>query len=153
MTPLEIYQGSDGAATKELYGKLEALGPLGLVAMNLFRACKCSDRAKVYRGGIRGKGSYRAMAYDRKAYSMEQLSKILTEHAEILSIGWGWKEDPKTLFDNRSSWVLYVDTTRGQCSFHSPTRGLGPAYPRDWDNQVGMTTQRVIDLATELLKR
>jgi|SRR5579871_1963971 len=152
MTPLEIYRGSDGEATKRLYAQLEAIGPMGQVALNLFRAAKCSERAKVYRGGIRGQGSYKGMAYDRKAWSMQCLCDILTQHAAELHLVWGWKEDPATVFGDQASHVLYVDTPHGQCSFHSPTRGKGPEYLGDWDGQRGMTTQRVIDFATALLK-
>jgi hypothetical protein len=43
-----IYHGSNGALTVDLYARLEALGPAGIVAMNLFRAAKASERAKVY---------------------------------------------------------------------------------------------------------
>jgi len=153
MTPMEIYLASDGEATKALYARLEAAGPIGLVAMNLFRACKCSERAKVYRGGQRGRGSYKSMAYDRKAWSMQNLAAILTTHGSALGMSWGWKEDPATLFGERASWVLYIETPHGQCSFHSPNRGAGPDYPGEWDQQRGMTVQRVIDFATAVLAR
>ncbi len=38
MTVLEIYDGSDGDATKGLYRELCELGAAGELAMNLFRA-------------------------------------------------------------------------------------------------------------------
>jgi hypothetical protein len=41
---------------------------------------------------------------------------------------YGWKQDTSTVFEDRPSWVLYVDLPQGQVSFHSPTRGLGPDY-------------------------
>src|SRR5262245_49999554 len=63
---LSIYSGSDGAASRALYDRLEACGPAGRLARDLFRAAKASERAKVYRGGERGRGSYKGMAYDRK---------------------------------------------------------------------------------------
>jgi hypothetical protein len=72
MMALEIYAGSDGEATKRLYAELEALGLVGVIAMNLFRACKASARAKVYRGG-----GYRGMAYDKKQWSIGQLVEAL----------------------------------------------------------------------------
>lgn len=152
MNVLEIYKGSNGDSTKALYGELEKRGAIGAVALNLFRACKCSERAKLYRGGIRGKGSFKSMAYDRKAWSMSLLCAILAAHGEELGITWGWKDDPNTVFGNESSWVLYVDSPHGQCSFHSPSRGNGPDYQGEWDGQRCMTTQRVIDFATALLK-
>ena len=73
---ISIYQGSNGEATKALYAQLESMGPHGVIAMNLFRACKCSERAKVYRG--RG---YRDEAYRRKQWSMDNLCEALTKHA------------------------------------------------------------------------
>lgn len=69
MNAADVYAGSDGELTKRYYSELETKGPIGLVAMNLFRAQKCSARAKVYRGGVRGRGSYKSMAYERKSWS------------------------------------------------------------------------------------
>lgn len=153
MTPLEIYKASDGTATKSLYDQLAKRGPVGEVALNLFRAQKCSERAKVYRGGISGKGSYRGMAYERKSWSMSNLTAILAKHAESLGIVWGWKEDKNTVFNNQCSWVLYVDVPRiGQVSFHSPNRGGGPAYLGEWDGIRGASVRRVIDFAAAVLE-
>src|ERR1700676_464322 len=59
-TILSIYAGSNGDATKALYASLEKRGPVGLIALNLFRACKASERAKIYRGR-----SYKGAAYDK----------------------------------------------------------------------------------------
>lgn len=130
MTPKEIYEGSDGDATKAMYGELQKRGPIGAVAMNLFRASKCSARAKVYRGG-NSKGRYRAQAYERKQWSMDNLCAILLENAEALGIRWGWKQDPDQEFHD---WVLYVDLPGvGQVSFHTSGRGKGPDYAGEWD--------------------
>jgi hypothetical protein len=60
-----------GEATKALYARLEACGVQGFLAVQLFRACKSSERAKVYRGGNR-QGSYRRQAYDRKQWSLRR---------------------------------------------------------------------------------
>lgn len=99
--------------------------------MNLFRAQKCSSRAKKYRGGIRGIGSFRSIAYDRKGWSIEELCKALAA-APNLGISFGWKKDPLM---PGAEWVLYVDLPEGQVSFHSVQRYLGPDYPGDWDKQ------------------
>lgn len=127
---LRIFEGSNGDDTKALYAQLEALGPAGVVALNVFRALKCSTRAKVYRGGIPGQGSFRSRAYDRKQWSMDNLCEILTAHGEALSIRWGWRQD---LSQEWHAWVLYLDLPTGQISFHTATRGRGPDYPGDWD--------------------
>lgn len=134
MTAREVFDGSDGEVTRKYYADLCGKGPIGIIAMNLFRAQKCSARAKVYRGGIRGQGSYKRMAYDRKAYSMSELCRTLAEHGAKLGFAYGWRTDPKTVFGERASWVLYVDIPdHGQASFHSPSRGVGPDYTADWD--------------------
>lgn len=134
MKAIEVYLGSDGDVTRRFYGELEKRGPIGTIAVNLFRAQKSSGLAKVYRGGIRGKASYKSMAYDRKAWAMQNLAKALGEHAGSLGIRYGWKSDPSTVFGERASWVLYVDLPRhGQVSFHSPARGEGRDYEGDWD--------------------
>jgi hypothetical protein len=78
---LRVYNGSDGDATKALFERLEAIGPVGIVAMNLFRASKNSARAKVYRGG-----GYRGKAYDRKSWAIDNLAKVLGEHGAALGL-------------------------------------------------------------------
>lgn len=136
----EVYNGSEGALTRAYYAALEQRGPAGIVAVNLFRAQKCSTRAKKYRGGVRGVGSYRGMAYDRKAWSMGNLCAALAEHGEALGIAYGWKRDPLAL---TNPWVLYVDLPNGQVSFHSPTRGEGSDYAGEWD-AMHASEQRIL---------
>lgn len=149
LTASIVFTESDGAITRQYYAELEKLGPVGIVAMNLFRAQKCSSRAKKYRGGIRGIGSYRGMAYDRKQYSLGELAKSLKEHGASLGITWGWKPDPEMPW---VPWVLYVDLPElGQVSFHSPTRGEGPDYPGDWDRQHA-SQERIIRFCEGVMK-
>jgi hypothetical protein len=127
-----VYSGSDRAATEFLYADLSSKGPAGVIALNLLRAQKCSSRAKVYRGGIPGKGSYKQMAYDRKQWSIDNLCIELAANAEPFGIKWGWKIDPEVVFGESPSYVLYVDIPPGQVSFHSPSRGDGPDYPGEF---------------------
>lgn len=128
ISALAVYLGSDGEFTKLYYA--------GIVALNLFRAQKCSARAKVYRGGIRGQGSFRGMAYDKKQWSMKCLCEQLEKSAGELGIVWGWKEDPiAEQSGDPNSWVLYVELPNGQVSFHSPSRGVGPDFAGEWDRQ------------------
>ena len=129
MKAIEVYAGSDGELTKRYYDELQQHGPIGEIAVNLFRAHKYSARAKVYRGGVRGKGSYKSMAYDRKNWSIGLLCKSLQEHGEVLGISFGWKKDPQQEYH---SWVMYVDLPGGQVSFHSAHRLDGPDYSGEW---------------------
>ena len=94
MTVHEIYIGSDGDATKALYERLATLGPAGVVALNLFRAVKCSTRAKKYSRRFKGE------AYDRKNWSLANLCQELAKSADALGIVWGWKIDPEQDFHN-----------------------------------------------------
>lgn len=126
MNVTAIYHGSDGKQTIALYQALEAVGPAGLVAMNLFRAQKCSARAKVY------SRRYKGEAYGRKQWSIANLVKVLAEHGPALGIGYGWKEDAAQPY---CPWVIYIDLPTGQCSFHSPIRLYGPDYPGEWRQQ------------------
>lgn len=142
---MKIYAGSDASATVALYTRLELLGISGKMAMNLFRAQKCSERAKVYRGS-NARGSYRQQAYDRKTWSMEQLCIILSEQSEL---SWGWKEDGGQEFHK---WVLYVDLPTGQVSFHTGTRGNGPDYAGEWDKSLHTSPSRIIRFCAEVLK-
>jgi hypothetical protein len=139
----EVFKSSDGELTKRYYAKLEACGPIGVVAVNLFRAQKCSTRAKAYRGGLRGVGSFRSMAYERKAWAMQNLCRVLVKHGGELGIPFGWKRDANTPLRGDASWILYIDLPQGQVSFHSPARYEGPEYPGDWD-KVHANCERVL---------
>jgi len=143
-----IYDGSDGEATKALYARLAAMGPAGELAVNLFRAQKSSSRAKVYRGGVRGRGSYKAMAYDKKGWAMSNLCAILAQHAPALGVRYGWQHDDHTA---GYAWILYVDISTGQVSFHSPSRGAGPDYVGRWDGVLGVSADRIVRWCEELL--
>lgn len=134
MRAIEIYEGSNGEATKALYDKLQTIGPLGIVAANLFRAQKASSRAKEYSRRFKG------TAYDKKNWSMGNLVDALLVHGGNLGIGFGWKLDPKASFHE---WVLYVELPNGQVSFHSAARGQGPDYAGDWDGS-GLSAQRIV---------
>ena len=89
MRAIEVFAGSDAEVTKSYYAILSKRGPAGLVAINLMRAQKCSSRAKLYRGGIRGVGSFRSMAYDTKNWAMSNLCEVLDNHGARLKISFG----------------------------------------------------------------
>jgi hypothetical protein len=132
MKAIEVFATSDGAVTRNYYSTLSAIGPVGIIAMNLIRAQKCSSRAKKYRGGIRGVGSYRSMAYDRKGWSLKLLASALVAHGSNLGITFGWAVDDNQTFNRH---VFYVDLPQGQVSFHSPERYEGPDYQGQWDGE------------------
>ena len=121
---LAVYDGSDGEATSALYRRLEALGPAGVIAMNIFRAHKSSARAKLY------SRRYKGAAYGKKDYSLGLLCSALGRHAEALGIRWGWAVDAKQEVHKH---VLYVDLPTGQVSFHTEHRLEGPDYTGEWD--------------------
>jgi hypothetical protein len=143
-----VYLGSNGDETKALYAELEAIGPAGFIAANLFRASKCSARAKVYRGGQRGKGSYRRMAYDRKQWAIDNLCDALAKHAAEIGPVWGWGDDPK---EPVHSAVLYIDLPQGQISFHTYPGSMGPKYKRPWDGVRGMSETRIVHYVAQVL--
>lgn len=136
---LATYNGSDGDRTKALYERLAERGPIGQIAVNLFRAQKASARAKVYRGGDNG-GRYRDQAYQRKQWAMNNLAAHLIEHAVAAGISWGWQEDAGQEYHK---WVLYIDLPTGQASFHTQSRGKGPDYAERWDGIRGETVARI----------
>jgi hypothetical protein len=149
LTASFVFSGRNGAITRQYYAELEKLGPVGMVAMNLFRAQKCSTRAKQYRGGIRGVGSYKSMTYDRKGWSLQQLCDTLVKHGDELGIRFGWGRDSAQTFN---SWVLYVDLPDiGQVSFHSPTRYAGPDYPGEWD-RAHASEERILRFCDGVMK-
>jgi hypothetical protein len=116
-----------------------------MVAANLFRAHKTSARAKVYRGGERGRGSYRRMAYERKNWALGNITSALND-GRLLT--YGWSEDPAQEFHR---WVLYVDLPTGQVSFHAPARGAGPDYQGKWDGSTDEGAGRICRWITQLL--
>ena len=142
---LRIYQGSDGEATKALYARLEACGQAGFIAVQLFRACKASERAKVYRGG-NSQSSYRRLAYDRKQWSLDNLCAALM--TETLGIAWGWGVDREQPVHCH---VLYIDLPTGQVSFHAGARSRGPDYPGQWDGMRGAGAGRVCSWVVRIL--
>lgn len=146
---IAVYNGSDGDATKALYARLEALGPAGFVACNVFRATKASERAKLYRGRQRGGGRYRDMAYERKQWAMDNLAQALTDRGDALGVSWGWATDPAQAFH---CFVLYIDLPTGQVSFHTATRGRGPDYGGQWDGARGAGPERICKWCARLFE-
>lgn len=138
---METYDGSDAERTRGLYAELEALGPTGVVAMNLFRAQKASERAKAYRG--RG---HKGAAYDKKQWSMSNLCDVLSAHD--VGLQWGWGLDPVQAVHRN---VLYVNLPTGQVSFHSEWRSRGPDYPGLWDGKREASADRIVRWVTLLL--
>lgn len=127
MTAIEVFKQRNGDVTRAYYAELNKLGPLGELAVALFRAQKRSTAAKSYRGG-----GYRHAAYDVKNWSLSEVCRILTQYPSALPFPWGWQQDPKT---PGFEWVLYVELPTGQCSFHSAERLGGPDFAGVWDGQ------------------
>lgn len=138
-----VFDGSDAGATRSLYAELEAIGPAGKLAANLLRAQKASTRAKLY-----NRGSYRAMAYDRKQWAIGQVASVLQEFPD-LGIAWGWKRDPSCFVP----WVFYVELPPGQVSFHCYQRGEGEDFAGEWDGVNGASPSRIIKFAALVLSR
>lgn len=135
-----VFYQNDGEVTKRYYAELGARGPMGEIAVALFRAQKRSSRAKDYK-----RGKFRRAAYDVKSWSMGELCRLLAKYGEALGFKWGWQADPNVVFGNTPSWVLYVDLPgHEQVSFHSPDRMSGPDYLGKWDGVRGASEGRVI---------
>lgn len=146
---LRIYQGSNGEATRMLYRDLEGFGPMGVIAVNLFRACKCSERAKSYRPGP----GYRTEAYARKDWSIQNLAQALAaDDAHGLTFGWGLDEALCERGDPHHH-VLYIDLPTGQVSFHNGARYAGPDYAGAWDGATGVAADRICRFVAQLFKR
>lgn len=133
---MAVYLGDDGEATKRLYMRLHEYGAAGFIAVNLFRALKCSERAKLYRGH-----AYKSAAYDRKQWSINNLAKALQTHATSLGIVWGWREDHEQRKHNQAIYIDLPDI--GQVSFHTAHRSDGPEHPTGWSGERGQGPTRV----------
>ncbi len=139
---VEIYRASNAASTKSLYLLLRECGAEGLLAIELLRASKSSERAKVYRGSAGARGSYRSLAYERKQTAMNDLCRMLST---ACLFGWGWG-----IYDAQPvhRHVLYADLPTGQVSFHT---GDGPDYGKSWDGMPGQSAPRICAWAAQLL--
>lgn len=131
---LAVYNGSSGEATRELYARLGAMPPRGPIAMNLMRACKASERAKVYSRRFAG------AAYDKKDWSIAELCRAMVAGDDAVPC-WGWGRDERAInFEN----VLYINVPgSGQVSFHTALRRDGPDYPGGWDGAKGTAVLRI----------
>jgi hypothetical protein len=144
-----IYQGSNGEATKMLYRDLEAYGPIGKIAVNLFRAAKCSERAKMYR---KGRG-YKTDAYARKDWSIKNLTAVLDAERDNHRFNWGWAIDEALQYRaDPHHHILYVDLPTGQISFHVGQRYDGPDFDGKWDGVRDVQAQRVCRFVAEVFK-
>lgn len=143
-----IYHGSNGDATRMLYRDLEQFGPMGVIATNLFRACKCSERAKAYRKGP----GHKTEAYARKDWSIQNLATALAaSDAHGLTWGWAIDDDLAARLDPHHH-ILYVDLPTGQVSFHNGQRYAGPDYAGAWDGQANVAAHRICRFVAELFK-
>lgn len=144
---LAVFNGSNSDHTKALYIELMALGAPGVVALNLFRACKASERAKDYRGR-----KFKVAAYEKKQWSMGLLCEALqAQPVDGISFGWGIDERMRAA-DAPHFHVLYVDTWCGQISFHTDVRGTGPAYTGQWDGVKDVSAKRACELVAQVLQ-
>lgn len=146
-----VYDGSDGGVTRGLYSDLEAIGPMGVIAMNLFRASKCSERAKSYRKGP----GHRTEAYRRKDWSIENLATALESQTAAggVSFAWGWGVDAELQAKlDPHHHILYVELPTGQASFHVGHRYAGPDFAGGWDGCAGVQADRICRFVVEVLK-
>lgn len=143
-----VYSASDGEATRRLYARLEQLGPKGAIAVNLFRACKCSERAKLYRKGP----GHKTAAYERKDWSIKNLAGILEAHGANLGIAFGWGVDEAMkISGDPHHHVIYVEIPgHGQVSFHNGMRYGGPDYAGKWDGARKTAPERICRWIAEL---
>jgi hypothetical protein len=145
---IRIYQGSNGDATKALYAELEQLGPIGLIGVNLFRACKCSERAKAYRKGP----GHKTAAYDRKDWSIGNLARALQAN-QVLGLKWGWALDEELRGrGDPHHHIIYIELPTGQVSFHTGQRHDGPDFAGQWDGARGVAPNRICRFVARLFK-
>ncbi len=142
-----VYYGSNGHVTQALYRELvERFGVEGDIAVNLFRACKTSERAKTYRVGP----GHRTESYSRKDWSIQNVTKLLEHHNQFV-FGWSIDQALRTRGDPNFH-ILYVDLPTGQVSFHNGHRYVGPDYLGQW-NYERKSSANVIRWIASLYER
>jgi hypothetical protein len=132
---MDVYKARDAGRTRDLYARLAAHPPRGIIGVNVLRAARNSEMAKSYR-----KGSATAAAYATKDWAIGELCSALIANPGVIA-AWGWGRDPKAVgFED----VFYLDLPgAGQISFHNSHRREGPTYLGTWDGRKGETTHRV----------
>ncbi len=146
MTAEEVYQENNAPTTRLLFSRLKKLGSLGLLAVELLRAQKNSDRGKL-QGYKKSKVfNYSGVSYGRKAKALSNIARILLENN--LGIKWGWGEDPAEF---KIPWVLYLELPTGQVSFHNRKRYEGPDYEGQWDKK-NASCERILEFCDRLLE-
>ncbi|MFT4117491.1 hypothetical protein [Bradyrhizobium sp.] len=139
---LAVYCASNGEATRQLYAKLGEHGHAGDIAVNLLRACKCSERAKLYR---RGPG-HKTAAYERKDWSIRNLAGALAKYDFGWRWGWSIDADLRGRGDPHHH-ILYIELPHGQVSFHVGERYDGRDYSGEWDGVKNLAADRICRLA------
>jgi photosystem II stability/assembly factor-like uncharacterized protein len=143
---LQVYRASDGEATRRMYAALEACGHRGLIAVNLLRACKTSERAKKYR---RGPG-HKTAAYQTKDWSIGNLAQLLV--TDDCGFSWGWAIDAELQArDDPHHHIVYLELPTGQVSFHVGARHGGPDYAGSWDGVKDVAADRICRWAAAVL--
>jgi hypothetical protein len=77
----------------------------------------------------------RKYRYMKKGYLLDELSRLAAKQQRFT---WGWKKDPHPPA-NGAEWVLYFECDGMQCSFHTFEQGVGPEFPKEWDEQEHQT--------------
>jgi hypothetical protein len=143
----EAYYSRNGPDSAAFTKRLERTGPLGMIAAQLFRAQKASEKAKLpgyRRAGAYGR-SFSSFSYEAKEAALNTLVSFLAENN--VEITWGWGEDAS---QPHARWVLYVELPTGQVSFHSPTKFTGPDYANEWDGSQ-QSVDRILKFCDNLL--
>jgi hypothetical protein len=137
-----VFDQKNGDVTKAYYAEMNKKGLLGQLAVALFRAQKRSTAAKKYR-----KGSWKRDAYDVTNWSLSEICRVLNVmQAFEMFFSWGWKKDLNT---PGYEWVLYVETPKGQASFHSSERLNGPDFNGEW-KPIPCSEESILDFCDSI---
>lgn len=129
MKAAHVLAGADDNLTLAYYLLLQKRGPLGMIALNLFRAQK--NASSLCRPA--GYGPAAAAAASAGVWSLELLVHVLARHGAHFGISYGWKPIMEPRKD-RAPFVLFVDLPDfGQVSFDAFERGCGPEYSNECD--------------------
>lgn len=133
MSAKEAFACRDASQTIEFQNELLRRGASGQLAYGLFRAQKRSSRAKDYRHRLK------QQSYAAKEQAMVYTDRVLTDYSRFLGVHWGWQRDEKQAFHD---WVLYVQLSHGQCSFHADRRMSDREFKGEWDQSK--TSEQVV---------
>lgn len=139
LTAVQVFYQHSGDVTKAYYEQLAAHGPMGELAVALFRALKRSKKTTGI--GFRRISRRKTEQYDyAEAYewAVNELIRVLVTNPPS-KLPWGWRDS-----------TLFVELPTGMVAFDCPEQGLAPFCPIRFEPPAESRDLRIIKFCDSL---